>query len=84
MHITSRLKAAISNFLSPSDVSALHSQGVCYCVGRKHQALRGAMNTVNEGHRYRKHIIVRLNKKIIEKFAYMQYLLYLCSQNIKS
>ena len=59
-HILSRLNAAISHFLAPSDVSALHSRGVRYFVPVEGiDAFWGAMNTVKEGRRYRKHIIVR-------------------------
>ena len=31
-HVISRLNGAISYFLPPSDVSALHTRGVCYFV----------------------------------------------------
>ena len=59
-HIISRLDAAISHFLAPSDVSALHSRGVRYFVPEEGiDAFWGAMNTAKEGRRYRKHIIVR-------------------------
>ncbi len=59
-HIISRLDAAISYFVPPSDVSALHSRGVRYFVpGEGIDAFWGAMNTAKEGRRYRKHIIVR-------------------------
>ena len=59
-HILNRLNSAISHFLAPSDVSALHSRGVRYFVPVEGiDAFWGAMNTVKEGRRYRKHIIVR-------------------------
>ena len=59
-HIINRLKSAISHFVSPSDVSALHSRGVRYFVPVEGvDAIWGAMNTAKEGRRYRKHIIVR-------------------------
>ena len=59
-HILNRLNSAISHFLAPSDVSALHSRGVRYFVPVEGiNAFWGAMNTVKEGRRYRKHIIVR-------------------------
>ena len=59
-HILSRLNGAISYFLPPSDVSALHTRGVRYFVPVDGiDAFWGAMNTVEEGRRYRKHIIVR-------------------------
>ena len=59
-HILNRLNAAISHFLAPSDVSALHSRGVRYFVPVEGiNAFWGAMNTVKEGRHYRKHIIVR-------------------------
>ncbi len=59
-HILSRLNGAISYFLPPSDVSALHTRGVRYFVPVEGiDAFWGAMNTVEEGRRYRKHIIVR-------------------------
>ena len=59
-HIISRLDAAISYFVPPSDVSALHSRGVRYFVPEEGiDAFWGAMNTAKEGRRYRKHIIVR-------------------------
>ena len=59
-HILSRLNGAISYFLPPSDVSALHTRGVRYFVPVDGiDAFWGAMNTVREGRRYRKHIIVR-------------------------
>ena len=59
-HILSRLNGAISYFLPPSDVSALHTRGVRYFVPVDGiEAFWGAMNTVKEGRRYRKHIIVR-------------------------
>ena len=59
-HIISRLGEMISHFVSPSDVSALHSRGVRYLVPAEGiRAFWGAMNTVKEGRRYRKHIIVR-------------------------
>ena len=58
--ILSRLNGAISYFLPPSDVSALHKRGVRYFVPVEGiDAFWGAMNTVKEGRRYRKHIIVR-------------------------
>ena len=58
--IINRLKGVISYFVSPSDVSALHTRGVQYFVPVEGiNALWGAMNTVKEGRRYRKHIIVR-------------------------
>ena len=59
-HVLSRLNNAISYFLPPSDVSALHKRGVRYFVPVEGiDAFWGAMNTVKEGRRYRKHIIVR-------------------------
>ena len=59
-HVLSRLNGAISYFLPPSDVSALHTRGVRYFVPVEGiDAFWGAMNTVKEGRRYRKHIIVR-------------------------
>ena len=59
-HIISRLDAAISYFVPPSDVSARHSRGVRYFVPEEGiDAFWGAMNTAKEGRRYRKHIIVR-------------------------
>ena len=59
-HIISRLDAAISYFVPPSDVSALHSRGVRYFVPEEGiNAFWGAMNTAKEGRRYHKHIIVR-------------------------
>ncbi len=59
-HVFSRLNSAISYFLPPSDVSALHTRGVRYFVPVDGiEAFWGAMNTVKEGRRYRKHIIVR-------------------------
>ena len=59
-HVLSRLNGAISYFLPPSDVSALHTRGVRYFVPVEGiDAFWGAMNTVEEGRRYRKHIIVR-------------------------
>ena len=59
-HILSRLNGAISYFLPPSDVSTLHTRGVRYFVPVDGiDAFWGAMNTVEEGRRYRKHIIVR-------------------------
>ncbi len=59
-HVLSRLNGAISYFLPPSDVSALHKRGVRYFVPVDGiEAFWGAMNTVEEGRRYRKHIIVR-------------------------
>ena len=59
-HVLSRLNNAISYFLPPSDVSALHKRGVRYFVPVEGiDAFWGAMNTVEEGRRYRKHIIVR-------------------------
>ena len=59
-HIINRLNGAISYFVPPSDVSALHSRGVRYFVPVEGlNAFWGAMNTFKEGRRYRKHIIVR-------------------------
>ena len=59
-HVLNRLNSAISYFLPPSDVSALHTRGVRYFVPVDGiEAFWGAMNTVKEGRRYRKHIIVR-------------------------
>ena len=59
-HVLSRLNNAISYFLPPSDVSSLHTRGVRYFVPVDGiEAFWGAMNTVKEGRRYRKHIIVR-------------------------
>ena len=59
-HIINRLNGAISYFVPPSDVSALHSRGVRYFVPVEGlNAFWGAMNTSKEGRRYRKHIIVR-------------------------
>ena len=59
-HVLSRLNGAISYFLPPSDVSALHKRGVRYFVPVEGiDAFWGAMNTGKEGRHYRKHIIVR-------------------------
>ena len=59
-HIIHRLNGAISYFVPPSDVSALHTRGVRYFVPVEGlDAFWGAMNTAKEGRRYRKHIIVR-------------------------
>ena len=58
--IINRLNGAISYFVPPSDVSALHTRGVRYFVPVEGlDAFWGAMNTAKEGRRYRKHIIVR-------------------------
>ncbi len=54
------LKVLISNFIPPSDVSALHTRGVRYFTPAKGiDTLRGAMNTAKDGRHYHKHIIVR-------------------------
>jgi hypothetical protein len=73
-HIISRLDAAISNFVPPSDVSALHSRGVRYFMPEEGiDAFWGAMNTAKEGRRYRKHIIVRRapeHKGLVQLYTY--------------
>ena len=73
-HIISRLDAAISYFVPPSDVSALHSRGVRYFVPEEGiDAFWGAMNTAKEGRRYRKHIIVRRapeHKGLLQLYTY--------------
>jgi hypothetical protein len=72
--IISRLDPAISHFVSPSDVSALNSRGVRYFVHVEGiDAFWGAMNTVKEGRRYRKHIVVRKapeHKGLLQLYTY--------------
>lgn len=58
--IISRLNGFISYYVPNSDVSATHARGVRYFVPvEMFDALWGAMNTVKEGRKYRKHIVVR-------------------------
>ena len=58
--IISRLKGIVSYYVPSSEISASHRRGVRYFVPVElAKALWGAMNTVEEGRRYRKHIIVR-------------------------
>ena len=58
--VKNRLKGIISYYAPHSDISASHRRGVCYFVPiTSIKMLYGAMNTVKEGYRYQKHIIVR-------------------------
>ena len=58
--VKNRLKGIISYYAPHSDISASHRRGVCYFVPiTSIKMLYGAMNTVKEGYRYKKHIIVR-------------------------
>ena len=54
------LKGYIGRFVSPSEISASHRRGVCYFEPIEcYNAFWGAMNSVKDGRRYKKHIIVR-------------------------
>lgn len=58
--VKNRLKGIISYNAPHSEISASHARGVCYFVPVEcYNAYWGAMNTVNESRRYKKHIIVR-------------------------
>ena len=73
-HIISRLKGAISYFVPNSEVSASPARGVRYFVPVEGiNAFWGAMNTVQEGRRAKKHIIVRtypLNRNVLQLYTY--------------
>ena len=58
--IVSRLSCVISYYVPNSDVSASHTRGVRYFVPLDGaEFIWGAMNTVKEGRKYRKHIVIR-------------------------
>ena len=55
-----RLKGIISYYAPHSEISASHRRGVRYIVPIEcYDGYWGAMNSVNEGHHYKKHIVVR-------------------------
>ena len=68
------LKGLTSYFAPPSEIAASHRRGVRYLVPVEAvKFLWGAMNTVEEGRRYRKHIIVRQyprNCKVLQLYTY--------------
>ena len=72
--IISRLECAVSYYAPHSEISASHRRGVRYFVPVElAKALWGAMNTVEEGHRHRKHIIVRKyprNREVLQLYTY--------------
>jgi len=58
--IIRRLKSAVAYYAPHSEISASHRRGVRYLVPVVGiDMFWGAMNTVKEGRRYRKHIVVR-------------------------
>ena len=58
--IENRLKGMISYYAPHSEISASHRRGVRYIVPvLQFDMFCGAMNTVKEGHKYKKHIVVR-------------------------
>ena len=58
--IENRLKGMISYYAPHSEISASHRRGVRYIVPIEFYTMfYGAMNTVKEGHKYKKHIVVR-------------------------
>ena len=58
--IENRLKGIISYYAPHSDISSSHRRGVRYIVPIEcYDGYWGAMNTVKEGHHYKKHIVVR-------------------------
>ena len=73
-HIISRLEGAISYFVPNSDVSETHARGVRYFVpAEAFKGFWGKMNTVKEGCKYRKHIIVRTlhrNRAVLQLYTY--------------
>ena len=73
-HIISRLEGAISYFVPNSDVAATHARGVRYYVpAEAFKGFWGKMNTVKEGCKYRKHIIVRTlhrNRAVLQLYTY--------------
>ena len=73
-HIISRLEGAISYFVPNSDVAATHARGVRYFVpAEAFKGFWGKMNTVKEGCKYRKHIIVRTmhrNRAVLQLYTY--------------
>ena len=72
--IISRLKRIISYHVPKTDISASPSRGVHYFVPTTDiEFFWGAMNTVKEGRRYKKHIIVRKyprNHKVLQLYTY--------------
>ena len=54
------LKGYIGHFVPNSEISASHRRGVCYFEPVEcYNVFWGAMNSVKDGRRYKKHIIVR-------------------------
>jgi len=72
--ILSRMDGAISHFVPNSEISASHARGVRYFVPVEAiQCFWGAMDTVQEGRRAKKHIIVRtypLNRNVLQLYTY--------------
>ena len=72
--IISRLKGIISYHVPKNDISASPARGVRYFVPTADiDFLWGAMNTVKEGLRYKKHIIVRRytrNHEVLQLYTY--------------
>lgn len=72
--IISRLSSLVSYYVPNSDVSASHRRGVRYFVPVDcAKFIWGAMNTVKEGHKYRKHIIIRPysgHSKVLQLYTY--------------
>lgn len=67
------LKGYIGHFVSPLEVSASHRRGVCYFEPVEcYNAFWGAMNSVKDGRRYKKHIIVRRvpNRGVLQLYTY--------------
>ena len=58
--VKNRLEGIISYYAPHSEISAFHARGVRYFVPIDcYEMFYGAMNTVKEGRRYKKHIVVR-------------------------
>ena len=72
--ILHRLKSIISKELPASRISTLHTRGVRYLTFVEGiDAYLGAMNTVKEGRKYHKHIIVRHYARHTKLFQFYTY-----------
>ena len=72
--IKNRLRRVISSYAPYADISASHARGVRYFVPAAGiEYLCGAMNTVKEGRRYKKHIVVRRHsgrRDVLQLYTY--------------
>ncbi len=74
IRILHRLKSIISKELPASRISTLHTRGVRYLTFVEGiDAYLGAMNTVKEGRKYHKHIIVRRYARHTKLFQFYTY-----------